>query len=153
MLCKTKNKQKMEQITLQNAKVVTVNKTIATKQSSPECIMPALSPALQTTDKVIKENVKKTLSKQLPTIPIQSEKMISLQSTQIDTDPKQKKSGDEKSKINKTQSETEFEDVSIATSMLIDKTQTSISQRVDDSADTGEYVDDLPEDHEESSSE
>uniref|UniRef100_A0A1I8EJK2 Uncharacterized protein n=1 Tax=Wuchereria bancrofti TaxID=6293 RepID=A0A1I8EJK2_WUCBA len=92
--------------------------------------MPALSPALQTTDKVIKENVKKTLSKQLPTIPIQSEKMISLQSTQIDTDPKQKKSGDEKSKINKTQSETEFEDVSIATSMLIDKTQTSISQRV-----------------------
>ncbi|VDO48379.1 unnamed protein product [Brugia timori] len=37
--------------------------------------------------------------------------------------------------------------------MLIDKTQASISQRVDDSADTGEYVDDLPEDEEKSSSE
>ncbi|VIO94899.1 Uncharacterized protein BM_BM8683 [Brugia malayi] len=156
MLCKTKNKQKMEQMALQNAKVVNVNETIATKQSSPECIMPALSTTQQTTDKLIKENVKKALSKQSPTIPMQSEanvKKISLQSTQTDTDSKQKKSRDEKFKINKTQSETEFEDVSLATSMLIDKTQASISQRVDDSADTGEYVDDLPEDEEKSSSE
>ncbi|VDN88546.1 unnamed protein product [Brugia pahangi] len=94
--------------------------------------MPALSTTQQTTDKLIKENVKKALSKQSPTIPMQSEanvKKISLQSTQIDTDSKEKKSRDEKFKINKTQSETEFEDVSLATSMLIDKTQASISQR------------------------
>uniref|UniRef100_A0A915PMJ0 Uncharacterized protein n=1 Tax=Setaria digitata TaxID=48799 RepID=A0A915PMJ0_9BILA len=56
-----------------------------------------------------------------------------------------------KFEINRTQSETEVENVSLVASIRIDKTQGSISQRVDDSADTGEYVDDLPEDRQRSS--
>ncbi|CAG9529797.1 unnamed protein product [Cercopithifilaria johnstoni] len=150
MLCKTKSKQKFEQETAQDAKIVTVCGATATKQLPlPTCT----TSAPQTPNKTAAETLKKKAPKHSLKAPIQSQatvKIISLQPTQPDTERKNK---NEKLRINKTQSETDFEDISLVTSMMIDKTQASISQRVDDSADTGEYVDDLPEEHEQSSSE
>ncbi|VBB25332.1 unnamed protein product [Acanthocheilonema viteae] len=125
---------------------------IATKQQPLRtCAAPAPP---QTPNKTAIETFKEKTPEHSLKAPTQSDvtvKMISLQATQPDTAKRENKG--EKLWINKTQSETDFEDISLVTSIMIDKTQASISQRVDDSADTGEYVDDLPEEHEQSSSE
>uniref|UniRef100_A0A0R3S2X6 EKC/KEOPS complex subunit GON7 n=1 Tax=Elaeophora elaphi TaxID=1147741 RepID=A0A0R3S2X6_9BILA len=125
---------------------------LATKQRSLPACVPSSLP--QTLNKRATGTFKKEESKHSLKAPIRSEatiKMISLQPTQPDTI--ERKNRGEKLRINKTQTETEFENIALVTSMIIDKTQASISQRLDDSADTGEYVDDLPEEREQSSSE
>ncbi|VDK83488.1 unnamed protein product [Litomosoides sigmodontis] len=151
MLCQAKSKQNEEAVP-QNVKILTVHPPIATQQ--PPLPAPCATSAPPRTSNITTEALKKEVQKHSPKVHIRSEttvKMISLQSTQPDAAERRNKG--EKLKINKTQSETELEDVPLVTSVIIDKTQASISQRVDDSADTGEYVDDLPEEREQSSSE
>ncbi|KAM3718190.1 S-adenosylmethionine synthase [Dirofilaria immitis] len=142
LLCKTKNKQKMDETTLQNANVI-LNQAIISKQPLPSNAVPT---STNTIDKI-------TL-KQPSTKPIESKttaKMIP--EKHVERSTVKQKSMNEKFGINRTQSETEFEEISLKTSLRINQTQGSISQRMDDSADTGEYVSDLPEDREHSSDE
>ncbi|MCP9263952.1 hypothetical protein DINM_007310 [Dirofilaria immitis] len=115
----------MDETTLQNANVI-LNQAIISKQPLPSNAVPT---STNTIDKI-------TL-KQPSTKPIESKttaKMIPEKHVERST-------------------ETEFEEISLKTSLRINQTQGSISQRMDDSADTGEYVSDLPEDREHSSDE